>query len=130
MPFVVWKDSYSLGDELIDEQHKSLIVMLNDLAEAGPGDVTSASYTCLIRMGNYAREHFSAEEALMRENGYPHLQKHIAEHAEFIEKVIEFQEDAYENCVPFQAMLEFLNNWLVGHILTSDQKYMDYIRSL
>lgn len=130
MPFAVWKDCYSLGDELIDEQHKSLIAMLNDLAEAESEDVAEAAYTCLSRMGNYAREHFRAEEALMREKGYPDLAKHIAEHTEFINKVVEYQDAVFNKYVPFQDMLEFLNNWLVGHIITSDQKYMDYIRSL
>ncbi|WP_320006331.1 bacteriohemerythrin [Maridesulfovibrio sp.] len=129
MAFVVWKDSYSLGNELIDEQHKSLIVMLNDLAEAGSDNVDGESSSYIIRMVNYAREHFCAEEKIMKEKNYPNLDKHISEHTEFIEKVVEFQKAADNDRVPLQELLEFLNNWLVGHILTSDQKFVDYIRS-
>ncbi len=129
MALVKWKDEYSLGNELVDEQHKSLFAMLNDLAEAGPGDKESAAYTCLSRMLKYAQEHFRDEEKLMRDNGYPSLSDHIKEHERFVSQVRDYTEAVYNTYVPFQDMLEYLNNWLVEHILGCDQKYMDYINS-
>ncbi|NDV23056.1 bacteriohemerythrin [Desulfovibrio sp. JC022] len=129
MALVEWKDEYSIGNELIDEQHKSLFVMLNELAEAGPGEKEGAAYTCLSRMLKYAQEHFRDEEKFMRDNGYPGLADHIKEHEGFIGQVEDYAEAVYNTYVPFQDMLEYLNNWLVGHILNSDQKYMDYISS-
>ncbi|WP_421903337.1 bacteriohemerythrin [Maridesulfovibrio sp.] len=129
MAFVEWKDEYSLGNELIDEQHKSLIALLNDLSEAGPGNKDGKGFTCLSRMTKYAQEHFRDEENFMRENGYPGLDDHIIEHKEFISRVEDYQDAVFANYVPFQDMLDFLNNWLIEHMIGSDQKYMDYINS-
>jgi hemerythrin-like metal-binding protein len=128
MSFVEWKDEYSLGNELIDEQHKSLFKMLNELAAAGPGDKESASYTCLSRMEKYAQEHFRDEEKLMRDNGYPHLAEHIKEHGGFIQQVEDYKDAVFAKYAPFQDMLEYLNNWLVEHIIRSDRKYVDFMR--
>ena len=123
-----WKEEYSLDNELIDEQHKFLFKMLNELAAAGPGDKESAVYTCLSRMENYAQDHFRDEEKLMRDNGYPYLDEHIKEHEGFIRQVEVYQDAVFAKYVPFQDMLEYLNNWLVEHIIRSDRKYVDYIR--
>lgn len=127
MSFVEWKEEYSLGDKLIDSQHKSLFAILNDLAEAGPDDKEDASFKCLGQMEEYARVHFREEERLMRDNGYPGLVKHIEEHKEFLRQVEDYKISIFSSYVPYQDIVEYLNNWLVEHVLGSDQKYMDYI---
>ncbi|MFW5499993.1 MULTISPECIES: bacteriohemerythrin [unclassified Maridesulfovibrio] len=128
MVFVEWKEKYSLENEHIDKQHKFLIQMLNDLAEAGPGDKESAACTCLSRMEKYAQEHFQDEEKLMRDNGYLLLDEHIKEHEGFIRQLEDYKEAVFTKYVPFQDMLEYLNNWLVEHIIKSDRKYARFMR--
>ena len=129
MTFAVWKDEYSLGNDVIDTQHKFLFQMLNELAEAGPGDKESAAYICLSRMEKYAQDHFRDEENFMRENNYPGLEQHIRAHEGFMVRVSDYQEAVFGGYVPFADMLEFLKNWLVEHILVIDRQYMHHIRS-
>ncbi|WP_319760560.1 hemerythrin family protein [Maridesulfovibrio sp.] len=129
MPFAAWKNKYSVGNERIDTQHKSLFQTINELADASSENKENALYKCLGKMEKYAQEHFRDEEDFMKENGYPDLEKHIDEHKQFVNKVKDYQEAVFSNYIPFQDMLEFLNNWLVEHIITSDQKIMKYIKS-
>ena len=129
MPFAAWKNKYSVGNERIDTQHKSLFQTINELADASSENKENALYKCLSKMEKYAQEHFRDEEDFMKANGYPDLEKHIDEHKQFVNKVKDYQEAVFSNYIPFQDMLEFLNNWLAEHIITSDKKIMEYIQS-
>lgn len=128
MSLVEWKDEYSLGNELIDSQHKSLFAILNDLAESGPGNKEDSSFKCLGQMEEYARVHFRDEERLMSNNGYPGLAEQIEQHKVFLRQVEDYKISIFSSYVPYQDIVEYLNNWLVEHILGSDQKFMDYMK--
>jgi hemerythrin len=66
MPYAEWNDELSNAIEKIDGQHKVLIQTLNDLNDAyGSPDRQSAAGTCLVKMKDYLKEHFSEEEQFM-----------------------------------------------------------------
>ncbi len=129
MGFAKWDDSYSLGSETIDGQHKKLINLLNEVAAVGLQGREDMAFTCIGKMEAYAAEHFRDEEKLMRDHGYPDLESHIKLHQEFIERVKYYQGAIYSSYVPFQDILDYLKEWLVKHIAGKDQEYMDYINS-
>ncbi len=129
MPYAQWSDSLSIGVKAIDDQHKQLVQMLNDLCDAFDSpDRENVVATCLSKMKKYSQEHFTDEEQLVKDNNYPEIEAHIKEHEIFIEKVSAYKAAQIEQYLPFQDMLEFLKSWLVEHITESDQKIAAFLK--
>ena len=125
MSVIQWSDALSVNVAEIDQQHKTLIQIINDLNEAmrqGKGkDTLGKTIEGLL---NYARTHFATEERYFDRFGYPKAKDHKIEHAVFVEKASEFKQgfDKGQISLSIQVM-NFLSNWLRQHILGNDKKY-------
>ena len=125
MKKIAWTDSYSVGIEKIDKQHKQLVEMINQLIDAHDTSVRSEMVSdTLTSMTNYAMSHFQTEEDLLREHQYPQYDDHHTEHMAFIRKTAEMASAAIklEQSVPVE-LLSYLKEWLINHILKSDMQY-------
>lgn len=125
MEKVIWDETFSVGVEILDEQHKKLFKMLNTMIEAENTNVNSEIIsTVLTEMRQYASEHFTLEEKYMLEYGYLDYDSHKAQHKEFIKKVsmlcIETMQQS--KTVPTE-ILEYLKLWWTTHILKTDMQY-------
>jgi len=125
MPFFDWEPSYSVQVRQFDDHHKELIRLLNEAEEnfrmkAGQ----EATRVVVDRLIDYAQYHFSAEEAWMKERHYDGLLRHTAEHDAIWRKLFDFQTDYHlgKSQLSFEV-LDFLKEWLNGHILTTDAAY-------
>lgn len=129
MPLIVWETKFSIGQPEIDEQHKKLILLINqfhDAMMAGNGkEMLEEVLTGLI---DYTSYHFKAEEDLMFRQAYPDLDAHMAEHAYFIRKITQTQEAfrSGERMLTIHLM-NFLRDWLVNHIMLTDKRIGDFI---
>lgn len=126
MPLMEWNDKLSVGIAPIDRQHQKLVGMLNTLydgVQAGHGkDVLGKVLDGLIA---YTVDHFSFEEKLFAQTGYPASAAHIKEHEDLKRQVLEVQAK-YKSGAAATLSLEvmnFLKNWLVKHIQGSDKRY-------
>jgi hemerythrin len=130
MVHLQWKDRYNINFMEIDEQHRSLLVVLNELidlvGERGDPEVVGDIFR---RLCQYALIHFATEEAYMEAGKYPLLAQHKAEHGAFIEKLIALNQ-TYDPTDPhlLEDTLDFLKQWYISHILNSDMKYMPFLR--
>ena len=81
----------------------------------------------LTEMTDYAQEHFRAEEYLMAEYGFNRKVEQEKQHQAFIDKTISFYSasDIGPNILS-NALLDFLSEWLVDHILKEDMMYKDF----
>jgi hemerythrin len=84
----------------------------------------------LSELEQYALVHFRSEEDLFIKYKYHGLKNHALEHRLYEQKVSEFKTrfDSADNNVTLD-MLEFLVDWLTGHILGSDQEYRRYLNN-
>lgn len=129
MTLVAWEPTFSVDNDLMDAQHQKLFDLLNQLYDAQQQGKTQEGISRgLVGLSRYSMEHFQAEELLMEKNNYPELEVQRREHAVFIEKVVELQHQYLNgNLREVEPMLVFLKNWLVSHILVTDQKYKNYL---
>ena len=86
---IEWTPSLSTGNEVLDEQHKALFRWLAELDSAANDSRTLFGAYAITRLKTYTRNHFAAEEALMKASGYPALGEHIAEHEAFRARLAE-----------------------------------------
>ena len=123
MEKIVWNDElFSVGYPILDEQHKTVIGMINELIDLSSTDYSRADLLrILIRMASYSSYHFGVEEALLKNIGSQHLDEQIQAHAEYAHKV----SDLIVNCTgeDLNKVLMFLVKWWVDHILIEDMKF-------
>lgn len=125
MALIAWSEKYNVQIKEIDNQHKVLVGMINDLHDAmKQAKSKEISLQIINKMAEYTKYHFSTEEKYMRRFEYPDYPGHQLEHEKFVRNVLKFRDD-YENGKAGVSydILNFLKDWLVGHIQLTDQKY-------
>jgi hemerythrin-like metal-binding protein len=131
MDYMKWTPALEVGFAKIDEDHRELIDALNGLHAAmdqGQDKVELAKVLKFLR--DYTVSHFQMEEALMIKYGYPGAPAHFTAHAELVLKVCDFIVDFRAGRVALtEALLEFLETWLVGHIQAQDHELGIYLRA-
>ncbi|MCB1897167.1 MAG: hemerythrin family protein [Zoogloeaceae bacterium] len=123
-----WSDGYSVGVQEIDEQHKELVGLLNQLHTAiHEHHGSEASRRILDELADYTRTHFMVEESLMRVSNYPEFENHKRNHEELIAQVQALQEklDSGQAAITFE-LLHFLKVWLTRHINEADKHFGDF----
>lgn len=78
---LVWRPQMSVGNTLIDSDHRYLICLINtvelSLRVPGNGDLVGVAIEQLMQ---YTRDHFAREEVIQLKIQYPHYLAHKAEH--------------------------------------------------
>ena len=126
-----WSDDFSVGIQEVDEQHKVLVSLLNQLHEAIRGHHgKSSSREILDQLAEYTRTHFLLEESLMRLTHYPGFEIHKQQHEDLIAQVKDLQ-DKLDNkgaTITFE-LLHFLKVWLMQHINDSDKRFGAFFKT-
>ncbi len=131
MSVIKWRDSFNVGVESMDEQHKTIVELINKLfnviREEQPED---SILPILEEMTAYAEKHFQEEESFLEANDYPDLTNHVAMHKEYRDKLNSLQKDLKDKKDSAAlAMYSFLRQWWTDHIMTEDKKYGETIDS-
>ncbi|KJV05794.1 hypothetical protein VZ94_15510 [Methylocucumis oryzae] len=136
MTFMAWSEDYLTGIATVDEQHKTLVDMINASASLLAADcITTDNYATQLLDGlvNYVSLHFSTEDKLMTEQGIDirHLQHHRTAHQGFA-KQVEFLRQELDENGQFNGvkLLRFLSNWLAFHILGEDQRMAKQLKAI
>ncbi len=127
--FVVWSEAMSVGRASLDERHKMIIDGLNRLHPLlGLPGRDAEVHAVIETLEDFVLVHFSEEEQLLREVGYPEWRQHKEMHDAMYELVFKMKADVEHGRTPdAQLLFAILNDWLVGHILGEDRKYMPYL---
>jgi len=127
--FAVWDDSYSVGSEIVDSQHKGLVAMTNELFRCRnrKGAAADVAFLRAVKKAlEYAKTHFSTEEKYMVETNYPDMDAHIEEHKTFVTDILKIvREFDQDNAKPIN-LARFLKNWLLNHIALTDKRCAPY----
>jgi hemerythrin-like metal-binding protein len=124
---IIWNEKWSIGIEEIDSQHKKLFELLNsyykNLVDSKTTGVTNDVIKDTINhLVDYTTYHFVEEEKLMNSIQGVDFSEHFAEHQDFCSKIATFKVKMFlGNNVSFE-LFNFIKNWLINHILASDQQ--------
>ena len=123
-----WKPSYSVKVRSCDAEHIKLFALINDLHDAmQSGKGAQVIQRVVGELERYTQTHFSAEEALMAKTKYPALATHRVEHQKFVGTIAKFRKEGITG--QSIAVLTFLNDWLVNHIMRTDQRYSAHLNA-
>lgn len=130
MALMAWNDSYSVKVKEMDDQHRKLLDMINELHDAmkvGKGKEVIGKV--LTSLTDYTRRHFTSEESLMKLHGYPGYEEQKKAHNQLVIQVVEIQNKYNEGLVQSQQIISFLKDWLINHIQGMDQKYGSHLNA-
>ncbi|MVX66510.1 bacteriohemerythrin [Clostridium chromiireducens] len=124
---LTWKEEYSIGIEIIDEQHKHLFEIGNQAYGLLKNELRIDKYDDVVQiledLRQYTKFHFQTEETYMLKINSDQLPSQKIEHAEFIKKIfnIDFRSlDANTN-EHLNEILFFILNWILDHVLHKDK---------
>ncbi len=122
-----------VGIPKVDEQHRELVKMLNAAQVMGM-KAFSAEETkkTLDFLGNYVVKHFSDEEILQRQSGYPKCDWHKEQHKAFIGEFGKLKQEFIANGASSKFTLQLnkaIIDWVIRHIKTADTEFGKYYQS-
>lgn len=129
MTTLTWDETFAVGSELLDQQHKILFQLINRFSAAVEREANTAELSKIFsEVLDYTETHFSMEEQLMKRFEYPDRENHMAIHSRLVSDAKSTYEDikAGKKGAPKSA-IDFLANWLEKHIKGTDTKYSSYL---
>lgn len=126
----IWSDDYLVNFDIIDNQHKDLVRMTNDLFIGCKKGSTAADAAFIKTIRNaveYAQTHFYTEEKYMKTSNYPEMAVHKKEHELFVAEVVNAVKKFEKGNSEPIALARFLKNWLFTHIAQTDKKLEPFL---
>lgn len=129
---VEWQENLAIGVLEIDIQHKLLFEKFNAFLEACHDTTEAESIQRLFWfLEAYAITHFTKEEELMQQVGYPDYLKHREEHAQFGAEITAMKERLQTEgpTAPLVSHIKmFISRWLLNHIIQMDRPLAPYVK--
>lgn len=124
---IQWKDSYSIGVEAVDDQHRKLFAIADEAYQLLRNELLVDKYDRIIailgELRDYTVYHFRYEEEYMASIGYKKLLSHKVLHDDFIGKIQEIDLDSIDDRQDqnLTEILDFVVQWIEQHILGTDK---------
>ena len=129
-----WNGGMKVGIPVIDEQHANLFRIVNNLQSTyllacqNDTDSTNQRFIGAAHEAiDYIKYHFGTEEKLMKLLEYPEYAEHKNEHKEFMWEIVYLSKQFKDKQLnEYQQFINFLNEWILSHIIVSDKNFADY----
>jgi hemerythrin len=117
-----WREQLSVGNDLIDDDHKHLIAMINQVEDILGTNNLGKLKGVLRSLADYSKIHFSREELVASAAGFAQLTQLHESHEALIKKLIEVSQEFGTELVEasVQHRIEFLRDWLISHVIKED----------
>lgn len=126
-----WDDSLNTGHKLVDDEHKAIVVLLNDLVAICNDNKPKAEILDSLNLiAKHTVEHFNDEEDIQKQINYPQYNFHKKQHDDFVAEVVEIIEEfKSNNDIPWllTKVDEVIVAWLIRHMKGSDKHFVNYV---
>lgn len=129
MKRIEFLDSFRIDDGPLDDQHRQLFQLINDLAEALEAGALERCRAVAEEFIKAARRHFQWEEAFLRDIGFPH----VDDHAHYHDRLLRLAEQARESCTEeavtrdHEACFDQLVSVFVDDVVRGDLTFKSYL---
>ncbi len=116
------------GHAEVDSQHAAILGEVERLRGLSPAEVSVS----LSFVRQYAISHFSYEEQVMEEIGYPELESHRQLHLRFFDRFMQLKARIErEGATPenVAALADMVERWVKEHVLGVDRRLAAFIRA-
>lgn len=129
---VAWTDEMSVGVEVLDEDHRNLVDLINRYLAAITEDDLLLIHDVFRELERYTHYHFAREEALMAQCGFSGLDAHKRKHEVLTNRLRDLFEDVmWDSRIAADGEVRtFMESWLMEHILKEDFGYRKCLATL
>jgi len=127
-----WKSSYESGHPLIDQQHKELFRLGNQLITASLSqDTRRGDFLQLATdLIDHIAQHFKDEEAILADIGYADLEQHHRAHNGLLLRAQKLRDQAENGTASTRDVIHFLaNNVVKQHMIKADMAFFSELNS-
>ncbi len=127
-----WKDSYSTSLDIINEQNKKFIDIINKLINSMNGNCSKEMFSdVFFSLIHYVEEYLINEKIYFKDYNTAKFISIQNSHRQLIEKIIQFQkkyekESSTNSCL---NIVNFLIEWFENHIKIYDSQAIEYLKS-
>lgn len=127
MTKIEWNENFSIGISELDEEHKFLINIINELLDSMRLKQSKEAFPAIfLKLNEYIEMHHAHEELYMKNSNYPNLDEHHQEHIKFYESVQNLQKLHDTNLLFAKNLLNTLCDWVINHICSSDKEFSSF----
>ena len=133
MPFIAWTSEMSVDVKMLDNDHKKLAILINDLHEGLMAGRDSKDLERIFdELVACTRLHFAHEEQLLAEAGYSDVSVHKQEHDQKVQEVLRLQAHflGAKESADYLEVLDLLKYWLLTHMESSDKEFVAYLKAM
>lgn len=127
---LLWREQLSVGNDLIDNDHKQLIDIINTANQSLQAMSRAGLLTALDQLHKYSRLHFSLEEKIAQAVGYPSMGPLHTSHEELLNKLGQIAAEIGEqwDAAAAEHFGKFLREWLINHVIKEDMLLKPYLK--
>lgn len=129
MEHIEWISELDTGIQVIDDQHKRIVEYINRLIDVRVTHDQQQIELVLNELIDYTRAHFTFEESLMEEAGYPFIKGHKRVHQLFVKRINNYVQRFEMGEDIADELLNTLQAWLINHIKNDDNDYAEIVKS-
>lgn len=130
MAYFEWAEDMIIDHGAIDEDHKKLVDLVNELHTAtSVGKGHEVIEKIMMDLMTYTKEHLQREEQIMASINFPNLERHKLGHQQFSEKLTTLQAQFEAGSIIVASQLStVLRDWLSLHIRRSDKEIKVFLQ--
>ncbi|MDO9005003.1 MAG: bacteriohemerythrin [Aquabacterium sp.] len=122
---LVWREQLSVGNEVIDSDHRYLIDIVNRIEESLGNKNRKELIAGVDSLGNYSQQHFVREEKIALAAGYKQVPNLSESHAALLVKLEQVKRDVEAmgqewSAETAKALTSLLRDWLIDHVIKED----------
>jgi len=129
---ITWSNTFACGIKLIDDQHKHLVDLVNDMFRhvTGNEEQEHVYFNKVIQEAvKYIKTHFTTEEKIMMATNFSGYAEHKRAHDNFIYTVAKnISESATLKRISLYSFTKFLKDWILSHIAVMDKQYFVHLK--
>jgi hemerythrin len=130
---ISWDESFVLGIDEIDQQHRSLVEHFEKFsASIQEGCATELLLDMATFLAGYANEHFATEERYMVQYHYPRIAEQRQEHADFTADAEELLKRIVHEGASRKIAADMsvkMVRWVFQHIRNHDRDMVNYVKA-
>jgi hemerythrin-like metal-binding protein len=137
---IIWKDEFAIDGGIIDDDHKKIIEIINEIITAIRAQEHIGSVALALKaLHEITTAHFFREESLQELSEFPDLSRHRTAHRKLLATLSHWVETVDKSvlCEDFSTQNDvlsecktFLYRWILAHILADDMEMREYIEDM
>lgn len=134
---IEWTEKLAVDGDVIDRDHKFLLKIINNFrAQVGHFNSADEAMEILNYLKLYAEKHFVREESLQMHVVFPYREAHHNAHIFLMKQLdnlmMETKEasGAYLNGAMGEKLSQFLQDWLIDHLIESDLRMKPFVEKM